>query len=131
MMTFSMRASITEKSDKLRAAIVLLVSEMSGADMASFTSLTLELASTMRLRTPAMSKVKGGGCGERGIIPGQIEGGLFPIADTHSFGGGIRAGAGREITGTVEPVGVNGRGDTIATGNGWNERPDNGWFHIG
>jgi hypothetical protein len=109
----------------------LLVSEMSGADMASFTSLTLELASTIRLRTPAMSKVKGGGCRERGVVPGEIERGLFTIANAHSFGGGIRAGAGRKITRTVEPVSVNGRSDTIATGNGWNKRPDDGWFHIG
>ncbi len=69
MITFSMRASSTEKRDRLSAAIVLLVSEMSGADIASFTSLTLELASTIRLRTPAMSKNKGGGVRRAGGSP--------------------------------------------------------------
>jgi hypothetical protein len=61
MMTFSMRASKTEKSEIFKAAMDLLVSEMSEAVIASLTSLTLALASTMRLRTPAMSKVRGGG----------------------------------------------------------------------
>jgi len=61
MISFSIMASITEKRDRLRAATDLLTSDTLGSSRAVLTAFTLLLASTIRARTPATSRVRGGG----------------------------------------------------------------------
>ncbi len=90
---FSMRASITEKRDKFSEAKDLLTSETEGSSSAVLTAATLLLASTIRARTPATSRVKGGGRSEGGEVAGDVIQRLFAVASAHSLCGGVRAGA--------------------------------------
>jgi hypothetical protein len=106
-----------------------LNSETEGSSRAVFTAVTLLLASTMRARTPATSKVRGGGRGKRGEVAGDVIRRLFTVACAHAFCRGIGTRAGRKVSGRIIHIGMYGGSNTVSAGDGGDEGKDSRRFH--